>query len=187
MNDTITELLREYSLPEMVKRATITFDASGIAALPSDYFRMVKLWETDTTGIQLVEYNWLEPADFDQHASTDSYYWTEDYITADAARKLKCLPIDSGTIDIRYVITPGTVDTSSLVDSKLSSLWDSVVAFGAAKMLFLNAGRVPEAQIVEREYLKRKASTYLSIKNRGGTKQNPKLISKYARRTLLDR
>lgn len=185
INDTVQELLEEYDIPEMVIRSTITFSALGVAAKPSDYFKMSKLWDVDTNGIEQSVYDYIDPYKADSLASTAAYYWTEDYSVADAARKLKCWPINAGTLQIRYIKTPGTVDTTDTTDSGLSSRWDKTVAFGAAKALLYNAGRFDEADRMEKEYLKKKISTYLAVKNPGGVKEAARLKSVYERKSLL--
>lgn len=185
INDTIQELLEEYDIPEMSIRSTLTFSALGVAAKPSDLFRMVKLWDVDTNGVEQEIYTYIDPDSFDKKASTSAYYWTEDYVIADAARKYKCLPINAGTLQIRYIKTPGIVDTVDAVDSGLSSRWDKTVAFGAAKHLFYNAGRFDEADRFEKEYEKKKKTTYLAVKNPGGIKEASKVKSYYDRVSLL--
>lgn len=183
-NDVISDILDEYDIPEFIKRSTITFDANGLAAIPSDYTRMIKLWETNANGQQLYEYIYLPPDEFDMLASTAAYYWTEDYIVADSERKLKCLPVASGTLDIRYM-SPPTAMTTDSTDSGLSSKWDEAVAYGTAMRLFQNANRYDEAREYERLYRDRVTSTYLFVKNPGGWKQNNRLRSKYERISLL--
>lgn len=185
INDTIQELLEEYDIPEMIIRSTLAFSALGIAAKPSDYFRMIKLWDVDTNGVQTLEFQYIYPDKFDQLSSTSSYYWTEDYDVSAAASRLKILPIDSGTVQIRYVKIPGVVDTSDTVNSGLASRWDKVIAYGTAKHLFYNAGRFDEADRFEKEYLKKKVSTYLALKNPGGIKEGTKIHSYYESHSIL--
>lgn len=184
MNNTITEILRDYDIPEFKKRATITFDATGLADLPADYFRMVKLWDVDSNGLQTSEYDYIGEDEFDQLSTTAAYYWTEDYVVADAERRLKVLPIDSGTLQIRYIKIP-TELVASATESGLSSNWDEAVVFGTCYRLFMNAGRAQEASVFKQQYDNAVAEVMNATKNRGGIKQNSRIRSRFERRSLL--
>lgn len=185
VNDAIEELLKKYDIPEMTKRSTLTFSALGIAAKPADYFRMVKLWDVDSSGIETSEYDYLENDLFDKLSSTSSYYWTEDYVVADTTRELLVRPIDSGELQVRYMKQASAVESSGVTDSGLSAIWDEAVALGAAKRLFQMANRWDEAREFERLQKEELAETYLSIKNPGGIKQNSRVKSRFERRSLL--
>ena len=186
INATISEIVKFYDIPEMIKVSTVTFDATGIATKPTDLFRLIdKPWDVDSTGIKTVEYEYIEPNVYDSLASTSAYYWTEDYVTT--AKKWKVLPINSGILYIRYIKNPTEVDTSGTLDSGLSSLWDEPVIYGAAQYLFENATRWKEAEIYERKYYKCLASTYLLVKNPGGAKQRTRVKSRWEHESLLNR
>ena len=186
-NNTIDEILKEYDVPEFTKRDELTFDSDGLADKPTDYFRMVKLWETDSDGVQTHEFEYITPDEYDQLASTTSYYWTEDYIVAGAARSLRILPIDAGTVDIRYIITATDVEATGADDSGLSAVWDDAITYGACSRLFQASNRWDEAREFERLYRKTLSDTYLSVKNPGGIKANTAFKSKFARKSLLNR
>ena len=184
MNNTITEILRDYDIPEFKKRATITFDANGLAELPDDYFRMVKLWDVDDDGIQTNEYEYIIEDKFDNLASTTSFLWTEDYVIADAVRELKVLPIDSGELQIRYIKRPTELLTA-LTESGLSTDWDEAVAFGACYRLFMNSGRIQEASVFKGQYESAVSEVMNATKNRGGIKENNRIRSVFEKRSLL--
>jgi len=184
MNNTISEILRDYDIPAFKKRAEITFDSNGLAALPSDYFRMVKLWDVDSNSVQTNEYHYIVEDEFDTLAATTSFYWTEDYVVADAARKLKILPTDAGTLQIRYIKTPTTLEDAS-TESGLSSDWDEAVVFGTCYRLFMNAGRINEAGAFKGQYDSAVGEVMNATKNRGGIKENNRIRSVFERRSLL--
>lgn len=187
INDAIEELLESYDIPEFIKRSTITFDSDGLAAIPSDYFRMVKLWDVDSNGVETNEYKYIVEDKFDKKSSSDAHFWNEDYIVADAERKLKVLPTDSDELQIRYVKVHGEVDTTGATDSGLQSRWDKVVAYGAAKILLLDSGQYDEARIFEDEFMKRAAQVFGALKKRGGVKQANRIKSRWSRQSLLNR
>ena len=181
LNNTIRQMLQDYDIPEFIKRpagGTQTF-ASGKAAFPADFFRMVKLWDTDNN-----EYTYLPPADFDLLSDTASYYWTVDYDATDSTRKFYIKPTSVTTLNMRYIktFTP-LVDVTT--ESGLSSAWDEVVGYGAASRLFQNSNRYDEAREYERLYRQRLGETYLVLKNEGGVKENVRLRSKYERQPLF--
>ena len=183
-NDTVKEILQEYDVPEMIIRATQTF-ASGIGTKPATYFRMVKLWATDSAGVETNEYKFLPPADFDAKAATDGYFWTEDYNVSAAAFRLLLRPTSVTSLNIRYIKQP-TEMTSDSIDSGLASSWDEATALGVATKLFQIAKMYKEAQEIERLYRAKKAEVYLAVKNVGGIKENNRLRSKYERMNLLN-
>lgn len=183
-NNTIEEILLEYDPPEFIRKpsttGTITF-ATGKVAKPSDYMRMVKLWDTDDN-----EYHYIAPDDFDYLDDTASYYWTEDYDPADDTRKLFIKPTSATALNIRYIKQPTEMNDDS-TDCGLSSHWDEAVAYGTAMRLLQNSNRYDEAREMERLYTEKKAEAYMAVKNPGGIKQGNKLKSAYKRKTLLNR
>jgi hypothetical protein len=183
-NDVTKEILQEYDIPEMVKVATLTI-ASGIATIPTDYFRMVKLWSIDSSSIQEQEYQYVIPDSMDSMATTASYYWTEDYDTSSAVRVLKIRPTSVTSLQIRYVIKP-TEMTSGSVNNGLSAQWDECIAYGCAMKLFQNSSRWDESREFERLFKKKTAEVYSSIKNPGGFKQSNRVRSRFERISLLN-
>lgn len=139
---------------------------------------------TWTQGVQVNEYFFIVPDHFDNLDTTAAYYWTEDYIAGEGARKLKALPVSSGVLNIRYIKT-ATEMTDSTTDSGLPAAWDEVVAHGAVVRLFQNANRYDEAREHERLYKQQVAQVYLSVKNTGGVKQGNRLKSRYEKVSLL--
>jgi hypothetical protein len=182
-NDTVTEILQEYDIPEFIRKPTTTglfTFTSGKASKPTDYFRMVKMWDVDSTGIEDKEYMYKEPADFDQLATTDSYYWTEDYDASDSTRKLYIKPTTTTSVYIRYIKTP-TEMTDDSIDCGLSTQWNEAIALGTVMRLYRNAKMYDEAREMERLYRQKKADTYMAVKSTGGIKENKRLRSKYER------
>lgn len=187
VNEAVEELLEMYNIPELIKRSTITFDANGNVAIPTEYFRMVKLWDVDSSGVETTEYKYIVEDEFDQQADTAAYFWTEDYVIASAARVLRVLPADSGTLQIRYVMKNSDVDSTDATDSGLDNRWNKVIAYGACKNLLINAGQYDESVKFEQEFGKRAAKVYLALKNRGGFKQGNRIKSRWGRESLLNR
>lgn len=189
INNAIKRFLNAYDLPEMIKRSTITFDSLGIGKKPSDYFRMVKLWDVDSDGKETNEYIYIPPDEYDKQATSASYYYTEDYDTTDAAIRLKCLPIDAGTLQVRYVKAYTTVVTTASTDSGLSSKWDENVACLAANYLLQNSGEEVEsakANGVMNRYREITPNGISANQYPGGWQHAPRIQSIYEKRSLLN-
>jgi len=184
INNTIREIVQGYDLPELTKKTTVTFAATGIASIPTGYFRMVKLWDIDDDSIETAEYMYITEDKADRLSATAAYYWTEIWDSSGAARKLKVWPLASGTLQMRYIASPTKLEDST-TDSGLSDQWDEVVAVGAVFRLFMLAGRVQEAQPFGMEFQRLIRNAWSSTKNRGGIKQNNRLKSRYDRVSLL--
>ena len=121
--------------------------------------KMKKLWEEDTNGLQINEFQYVPEDMFDRQASTASYIWTIDYDTSDSTRKIYVKPVDAGTLDIRYYKL--TTDlTATVTESGLDAVWNETIALGATTRLLKNAGRYNDAQIFDQEYRDRKTDTY---------------------------
>ena len=191
INDAIREILDLYDLPEMIKVATITFDSSGIASIPDDYFRMAdRPWSLDDNDKKQNVYDYIEPSDFDWLDSTASYFWTEDYIIDDAERKLKVKPVDSGTLYIRYIKEFTEVVTTSSTDSGLSLRWNEAMSSLAAARLLLNSGESKEstkADRLENLAFRLIPKKYTKIKNLGGWKDSKRVKSYYENHSVLNR
>lgn len=184
INNTISELLRMYDIPDMRKRGTITFDSDGLAPLPDDYFRMIKLWTVNALGTELNEFQYIYPDEMDDAADSQAYWWTEDYIPDSSDRRLIIRPTDSGTVQIRYVKRPNVIETTT-DESGLSSDWDEPIALGTSYRLFSNAGRYDEANLFLATYEKSVARAWQTVSNRGGFKQNNKIRSVFDRKSIL--
>jgi hypothetical protein len=174
INEAIGDIYAMYDIPDLFKVATLTF-ASGKAAKPTDYFRMIKMWDaTESTP----EYTYLPEDIFDQQSDTASSYWTEDYDTVTSTRKIFIKPTSETSVRIRYVVKPETlVDDSD--ESNLPANWDDVVAYYAASILANNAAQYDRYQAMKREGDEMAAKAYASTKNRGGVKGGVRLRSRY--------
>jgi len=182
MDNTIEEILRMYDIREFRRKTTIEFDSSGEADKPDDYFRMKKLWDVDSNGVQTSEYHFVEPDDLDGQATTASFWWTEDWDGTEFI--LKCFPIDSDELQIRYIARP-TALTNTTTDCGLSSDWDEAVVWGTIFRLYQNAGRYEESQTYKLYYDRALSKCWLATKNIGGIKQNNRIKSKWDRISLL--
>ena len=184
MNNTIEEVLRMYDIREFRRKTTITFDATGEASKPATYFRMKKLWDIDSNGVEESEYHFVEPELLDRQATTSAFWWTEDYDDDTSAFILKCFPIDSGTLQIRFIARP-TELTDTTTDSGLSGDWDEAVVWGTIFRLYQNAGRYEESQTYKIYYDDALSKCWSATKNIGGIKQNNRIKSKWDRISLL--
>lgn len=191
INDAIDEFLNQYDLArEMIKRSTIAFSATGIASIPSDYFKMVKLWDVDSDSIEENQYTYITPDEYDKRDSTDGYYWTEDYDTSSAAIVLKCLPIDAGTLQIRYIKEYTNVVTTASTDSGLSSKWDEIIAVSATIRLLEASGEDVETAKADKLRMTKQSlisSAIQAVQNAGGWKAAPRFKSVWNRISLLNR
>jgi hypothetical protein len=179
-NDTVKEILQQYDVPEMIVRATQSF-TSGVGTKPSTYFRMVKLWASNaTTGVETNEYIYRQPDEFDSLASTEAYWWTEDYNVSAAAFRLLIRPTSVTSLNIRYIKTPSDMSTDA-IDCGLSSSWDECIALGTTVKLYNIAKLYNEARETERIYKTKLAQVYQAFKNQGGIKQNNRIKSKFER------
>lgn len=183
MDNTIEEILRLYDVREFRRKTTITFDSDGEASKPADYFRMKKLWNVDSNGVETAEYHFKEPEEMDGQSTSASYYWTEDD-DGTGTMILKCWPTDSGELQIRYIARP-TELTDTTTDCGLSSDWDEAVVFGTVFRLYQNAGRYDEAMNFKQFYDDALAKCWQATKNIGGIKQNNRIRSKWDRMSLL--
>ena len=179
INEAVGDIYGAYDIPQLFKVATLTF-TSGKATIPSDYFRMIKVWDaTDPTP----EYMYLTEDQFDTQSATASPYWTEDYDTVSSTRKLFLKPTSVTSVRIRYVVRPTTLTTDSS-DSLLPDDWNDVVAYGAAAILANNAGKYDRYKAMKAEYEDMAAKAFGSVKGRGGVKQGSRLRSIFEKRPI---
>lgn len=194
INYALNDLYNQYDVPELMKVGTIssgTSYSSGplISDFPSDYGRMVKLWWTDTDGVNN-ELTYITPDQFDDldYTDTGAYFWTEDWDThATAGRKLFYAPntlLASGTLHTRYVkkIVALAVDTD---DSGINTSWDDAVAYVAASILLENA-KDNKADTMRAMGSRAASQAYGGQKNRGGVKGYARLRSVYEKYSILD-
>jgi hypothetical protein len=168
----------------MTKRATLAF-TTGVAAKPSDYYRMVKLWDVDANGIEDTLYQYMPESEFDELALDASYYWTEDYVIADSARELLIRPNDTATLQIRYVSTNTTMSDDS-TDSGLTSRWDEAVSLWTCYRLLNIDGSNEEAQMMRDEAIEMIKSTVMAKRFPGGFKSGRRLKSYYENKDYLN-
>lgn len=181
INEAIGDIYGAYDIPDLFKVAPLTF-ASGMADKPSDYFRMIKVWDaTEATP----EYTYLPEDLFDQAAANGSWYWTEDYDTGTGRRRLFIKPTSTTTVRIRYVRTPTTlVDDGD--ESLLPVQFDDVIAYGATAILANNSNQFDKYKAMKAEYEGMAAKAYGSLKNRGGIKQGSRLRSRFEKMGVLN-
>lgn len=186
-NEVTKEIVQQYDLPELIRRPSTSgtlIVASGVAAFPSDYFRLVKFWLEDSDNIESAEFIYIRPEEFDGLSDTAAYFWTEDYDPSDDTRKFFFKPTTETAIHMRY-IQQATEMTTDSTDNGLSSQWDDIIGFLTVARLLQNAGRYDEAQFFENTGNARLRDVYGSVKNPGGVKQNARFRSKYERRSQL--
>lgn len=183
INNAVNDLISKYDLPELIKVANLTV-TSGVATKPSDFFRHLKLWSVDANGIELNEYIYTIPDNFDRLPSTSAYYWTEDFSLTAGARRLLFKPATTVTLRFRYLKTPTTLTDSN--DNGLSADWNEAIALNATQRLFNNAGQLQEAQLLEIEANDKIGSVYGAKQNVAG-QVSRKLKSAYSKYNYLRR
>lgn len=181
INEAITDLYNQYDIPQLIKRATLTV-ASGLATIPSDMARMVKIWDaTDANP----EYLYQTPDQFDQLATTESAYWTIDYDTTSGTQKIFIKPTSETSLRMRYIITPTTL-VADADESKLPTVWDDVVAYGAAATLLYNAKDFNKANSMRAACNAAASRAYGFVKNQGGIKSGSRLRSWFEKWDVLN-
>lgn len=180
INSALDNLGSQYDIPELVKRATLTF-ASGSCAIPTDYFRMVKLWDPTNSEI---EYEYIVPDLFDRLDATASNYWTEDYSTVTSERRLFIKPTTVTSVYSRYVIPIPVLNTDT-DESGIKPNWDEAVTYSAAAYLLENAKDLQKAQAMNIQANAAAARAYGAVKNVGGVKGNVRLHSRFEKFSIL--
>lgn len=181
INEAISDICNSYDIPAMFIRSTLTF-SSGLAAIPSNFFRMVKVWDPTT---ETNEFTYITTDLFDGLSSTDGNYWTIDYDISSSTRKFNVLPTATTTVNVRYVKRP-TVLVSSSDESGLPIDWDDAVAYGAAAILANNAKDFNKMKSMEVQAEKMASRAYGATKNVGGVKGYSRLRSAYEKYSILD-
>lgn len=180
INEAIGEMALEYEIPELLRKGTLTI-TSGVAAFPTNFLRMIKLWDVTD---QSIEFTYIYPDQFDGLSASTSYYWTIDYNVAAAARRILVLPTSKTSAYIRYMVNPTEMSAES-DDSGISSLWDDAIAYRACAVLFRNEQN-PAWQLAEQmadDHIKKITQ---ALTPDGGAKAGNRLISRYEKYPLLE-
>lgn len=176
INEAITDIYNAYDIPDLFKVSTLSL-TSGVAAIPSDMFRMIKMWDVTTTSL---EYIYIDANGFDELATTASSWWTIDYNVAAAARRILVKPTSITSVNIRYVRTPTTLAADS-DNSLLPATWDDAVAYRAASILANNGGDYNRVKGMQSQADQAMARAYGAVKNIGGVRQGSRLRSRFER------
>ncbi len=181
INEAIGDIAERYDISALYKRATLTI-TSGTCNLPTDCLRVVKIWDPTT---QTIEYEYITEDDYDQRASTESYYWTIDYDTATALRKMKFLPTTATSAYIRYIKVPATLSADADT-SDLPTQFDDAVAYKAAAILLRNERSFDAYKAMDMEGDSMTIKAINALKWQGGVKSGTRLKSRYEKYSLLD-
>jgi len=180
INEAVVDITNNYDIPALFKKSTLSF-TSGLATIPTDFFRMVKMWHaTDSTP----EYTYVSEDVFDQTSSTTSNnWWTIDYDTGSSTRKIYINPTSITSARIRYIKTPTTLSADG-DESGLPTIWDDAVAYRAASILANNANQFDKMQVMDRQANESMARAYGTSKNQGGVKGYSRLRSVYEKYSI---
>lgn len=189
INEAILKIADNYEVPELrrkpVPSGTITF-TNGLATIPSDFLRMIKLWDTIIPP-PFGEYTYLINDLFDdQPPNSSNLFWTRDFDPVTSTQKFYITPYSStpSVLNMRYIVLP-TVLAQSSDESGLSSQWDNAVAYKAASIL-LNNERNPSAGIMDQSASQEIEKAYEAISKMGGVKQGERLRSRFEKYPLLN-
>jgi len=169
---------------------TTSYDGTYyISNVTTNTFDITATWVADDatgtfgTGVRTNIYNFIEVDETDYFAPTQAHFWTEDDVDGDGTFKLKCWPINSGILNIRYIARPVDMATDS-TDNGLAADWDEAVIYGTVSRVYANAGR-PEWQEYQLKYEDACAKAWAATKNIGGIKAGTRVKSRYDRQSLL--
>ncbi len=189
INEAILKIADNYEVPELRKKpvpnGTITF-TNGLATIPSDFLRMIKLWDTIIPP-PFGEYTYLVNDLFDDQAVNNSnLYWTVDFDPTSATQKFYIISPNPSpvTVNMRYIVKP-TVLSQPNDESGLTSQWDNAVAYKAASILFNNEHN-PAGQVMEMNSSMEIQKAYEAISKQGGVKSGERLRSRFEKYPLLN-
>lgn len=176
INEAITKLTESYEIPDLVIRSSLTF-SSGTVAIPSNFQRMIKMWDTST---EATEYTYLINDIFDNiiTQNQDTKYWTIDYSTTTSTRRFYVNPDDTTTVYVRYLKNPTTLSVGG-DESGVSSYFDDAIAYWSAAILFKNSGDYPKSQTMELASRQAIQMAFQSVVQVGGRKQHARVRSVY--------
>ncbi|OPX88993.1 MAG: hypothetical protein A4E53_01726 [Pelotomaculum sp. PtaB.Bin104] len=180
INEAIGDIAERYDIPALYKRGSLTF-TSGMATIPADCLRIVKIWNPTT---QTIEYEYIPEDEFDGKPTTAANYWSIDYDTASSTRKIKILPASITTANIRYIFTPAVLANDSDVSS-LPTQFDDAVAYKAAAILLRNERSWDAFKAMDDEGNKMTIKAIDALKIQGGTKAGTRLKSRYEKYPLI--
>lgn len=182
INEAITNICEAYDIPQMIKKGTLAF-TSGIAVIPTDYFRMVKLWYTN--GSTNLEFTWMPPDNFDDQTATSAlYYWTIDYNSITSGQSIYIVPNTITSCNIRYLKVPNVLSAAS-DQTSLPSFFDDATTYWAASILMRDEGNLQRAQDFDRKTAQSVNSAYQAANVQAGVKQNNRLRSLYEKYSIL--
>ena len=182
INEAIQNICEGYDIYDLVQKSTLTF-ASGKAAIPATFFRMVKLWLTSDINR---EFTYLPEDLFDvQSSNAASDFWTIDYDTVSQTRAFYIVPTTETAFTMRFVRKPTTLALDN-DESGISANFDDVVAYWAASILLTNERTINVAQEMERKARALCVSAIQSKAKQGGVKQGMRLRSRFEKYSLLN-
>lgn len=189
INEAILKIADNYEVPELRKKpvptGTITF-TNGLAVKPSDFLRMIKLWDTIIPP-PFGEYTYLVNDLFDdQPPNASSLFWTVDFDPTTSTQKFYIAPFTStpSVLNMRYIVLP-TVLNQPTDESGLTFQWDNAVAYKAASILFNNEHN-PAGGVMEQSANTEIQKAYEAISKQGGVKQGERLRSRFEKYPLLN-
>ena len=142
INKAVEHILQLYPIPQYTLETTLSF-TSGVADLPTDFIRCLKLWNSG----QQLEYVMIHPNDFDNQVSY-SFTVKWDNTLPVPKEKVYLYPADTIVLNFRYIQMPvDMVDDSET--TRLPERWDDGIAALAARFLFLDTNEPTRAQAAE--------------------------------------
>jgi hypothetical protein len=189
INEAILKIADNYEIPELRKKpvpsGTITF-TNGLATIPSDFLRMIKLWDTIIPP-PFGEYTYLVNDLFDDQAiNNSSLFWTIDFDPVSATQKFYIISPNPSpiTVNMRYIVLP-TVLVNPNDESGLTAQWDNSVAYKGASILFNNEHN-PAGGVMEQSFNTEIIKAYEAISKIGGVKAGERIRSRFEKYPLLN-
>ena len=181
INEALQNITEGYDIPDYIKKASLIF-AAGEADIPSEFFRMVKIWLTSDPNR---EFTYIPEDIFDvQTPLSSNDYWTIDFDEITQTRRFFIVPTNQTAFTIRYIKRPVTlaVDTD---DSGLAVNFDDVVAYWSAHILLRNEENYNKADSMEKKARELCIMAIQSKRKQGGVKQGERLRSRFEKYPLL--
>lgn len=181
VNWAVLEIAQMYAIQSLSKKASVTSDADGLIDYPSDYMRMIRLFDSANVS---TKYEYVEPLTMDDMGDNESYYWTSDKVLDGDDEQIHIRPKAVANLTMRYYRLPTEI-VNDTDESGLSKHWDKAVVSGAVYRLVENASGYQEATVYREAFENAVRKAWGHVRDIGGVKSNTKVKSIYARKRLL--
>lgn len=179
INTAIESLLEMYAVPQYITTSTLTFSA-GIASLPTDCLKPIRLFQADASTSQLTrEFLLINQNDFDSHVSNT---YTIKYISS--VEKLYIFPAETVSLSFRYLVAP-TYLSSGSDTVRFPTRWDDAIVQLAAYYLFSDDNQQDRASSKYQLAIDLSSKVWQAENARYESPETNKLESVHAKRGIL--